>query len=84
MAAPDDNESCHHVQNDPQWCKIKLEKFHFNVLWCYGVITESFPSRNPPGEVGLSLVLPWLYPGSEVPASKRATNLFRWCDLTIV
>ena len=46
------------VQNDPQWCKIKFEEFHFNILWCYGVIKESFlgaaesqPPPPPPGEV---------------------------------
>ena len=42
MSAPKNNESCHHVQNAPQRCKIKLLKFHFHILWCYGVINESF------------------------------------------
>ena len=42
MAALEENENCDHVKNDPQKCKIKLEKFHFNIFWCYGVIEESF------------------------------------------
>ena len=33
----------------PHKCKIRHEKFHFNILWCYGVIKESFSGeRNPP------------------------------------
>ena len=28
MATPEDNETCDHVQNEPQMLKIKLEKFH--------------------------------------------------------
>ena len=61
MAAPEDNENCHHVQNDPQMCKIKLGKFHCDVLWFYGVIKKSFPrgaeSAPPPpqSEVGLKI-----------------------------
>ena len=43
MATPEDNENCHHVENDPHRCKIKLEKFHFDILWCYGVFKEGFP-----------------------------------------
>ena len=43
MAAPEDNENCHHAQNDPQRCKIKLQKFPFNIFWCYRVIKEIFP-----------------------------------------
>ena len=43
MATPEVNENCHHVQNDPHRRKIKLEKFHFDILWSYGVIKESFP-----------------------------------------
>ena len=27
MVAPEDNENCHHVQNDPQRCKTELEIF---------------------------------------------------------
>ena len=38
MATPEVNGNCHHVQNDPHRCKIKLEKFHFDILWCYEVI----------------------------------------------
>ena len=33
MATPENNEICQHVQNEP----IKLEKFHFDILWCYGL-----------------------------------------------
>ena len=58
MAPPETNENCHHVQNDPHRCKIKLEKFHFDILCCYGVIKESLPggvaSNPPPGEIGLN------------------------------
>ena len=60
MATPEVNENCHHVQNDPHRCKIKLEKFHFDNLCCYGVTEESLPGgRNPPppqGEIGLKEV----------------------------
>ena len=41
MATPEFNENCHCVQNDPHRCKIKLEKFHFDTLCCFGVIKES-------------------------------------------
>ena len=41
MATPKINENCHYVQNDPHKCKIKLERFHFDVLWRFGVIKES-------------------------------------------
>ena len=41
----------------PHRCKIKLVKFHFDILWCYGVIKESYPGGgiqpSPPGEIGL-------------------------------
>ena len=37
MAAPEDDENCPHMQNEPQMCKIKLDKFQFNILWCCGV-----------------------------------------------
>ena len=57
MAIPKINESCHYVQNDPHKCKIKLEKFHFD-LCHFGVIKESLPGgRNPPpppGDIGLT------------------------------
>ena len=43
MATPEDNEDCHYVQNHPHKLKIKLEKFHFDIVWCYRVIKESFP-----------------------------------------
>ena len=58
MATPKINENCHHVQNDPHKCKIKLEKFNFDILCRFGVIKESLPEeRNPaPGEIGLTLL----------------------------
>ena len=43
MVTPEINENCHCVQNDPHRCKIKLEKFHFDTLCCFGVIKESLP-----------------------------------------
>ena len=43
VAAPEDNENFHYVENDLQRCKIKLEKSHSNILGCYGVIKKSFP-----------------------------------------
>ena len=48
MATPEINENCRYVQNDPHRCKIKLEKFHFDILSCYGVIKESLPGGPPP------------------------------------
>ena len=59
MATPKINENCHYVQNDPHKCKIKLEKFNFDILCSFGVIKESLPggtesaSPPPPGEIGL-------------------------------
>ena len=57
MATPKINENRHYAQNDPHKCKIKLEKFHFDILCRFGVIKESLPGvRNPPpppGEIGL-------------------------------
>ena len=38
MATPEINENCHYVQNDPHRFKIKPEKFHCDILCCYGVI----------------------------------------------
>ena len=55
MATPEVNENCHHVQNDPHICKIKLEKSHVHILWYYGVIKESLPGGGippPSGEIG--------------------------------
>ena len=59
MAVPEDNEKCHYVQNDPNGVRLHLKKCHFNILWCYGVIKESFSGKRnpplpppPPGEVG--------------------------------
>ena len=46
MATPKIYENCHHVQNDPHKCKIKLEKFHFDILCRFGV-----------GEIGLKSYL---------------------------
>ena len=31
MATLEVNENCHHVQNNPLRCKIKLGKFHFDI-----------------------------------------------------
>ena len=59
MATRKINENCHYVQNHPNKCKIKLEKFHFDILYRFGVIKESLPggadSAPPPplGEIGL-------------------------------
>ena len=49
MATPKINENCHYVQNDSHKCKIKLKKFHFDILSRFGVIKESLPGeeRNP-------------------------------------
>ena len=56
MATPEVNENCPNVQNDPHRCNIKLEIFHFDMLWCYGVIKESLrgvaESCFSPGEIG--------------------------------
>ena len=59
MATPKINENCHYVQNDPHKCKIKLEKFHFDILCRFGVIKESLPGggTRPPGEIGLRLLI---------------------------
>ena len=58
MATPKIHENCYHVQNDPRKCKIKLEKFHFDISCRFGVIKESLPggaeSAPPPGEIGLN------------------------------
>ena len=48
MATPEINDNCHHVQNDLHMRKIKFEKFHFDILCCYGAIKESFRGGNPP------------------------------------
>ena len=55
MATHEINENCHYVQNDPHKCRIKLGKFHFDILWCFGVIKESLPEgwNPPPGEIRL-------------------------------
>ena len=61
MATLEINKNCHCVQNDPHKCKIKLEKFHFDILCCFGVTKESLPGgRNPPpppGEIGLNSLI---------------------------
>ena len=41
MPTPEINESCYYVQHDPHKCKIKPEKFPFNILCRFGVIKES-------------------------------------------
>ena len=48
MATPEVIDNCHYVSNDPHRSKIKLAKFHFDILGRYGVIKESFP-----GDIGL-------------------------------
>ena len=57
MATPETNEKCYYVQHNPHKCKIKLEKFHFDILCRFGVIKESLlggaESAPPPGEIGL-------------------------------
>ena len=56
MSTPENNENCQYVQNDLHKCRIKLGKFHFDILCCFGVVKESLPEggRNPPpGEIGL-------------------------------
>ena len=59
MATPKINENCHYLQNDPHKCKIKREKFHFDILCRFGVIKESLPGgaeSAPPGEIGLTII----------------------------
>ena len=41
MATLEINENCHYVQNDPHRCKIKIEKFHFDILCRFWVIKKS-------------------------------------------
>ena len=43
MATPETNENCHYVQNDPHKFRVKLGKFHYDILCCFGVIKESLP-----------------------------------------
>ena len=45
MPTPKINESCYYVQHDPHKCKIKPEKFPFDILCRFGVIKESLPRR---------------------------------------
>ena len=58
MATPETNEKCYYLQHDPHKCKIKPEKFHFDILCRFGVIKESLLGgggiRPPPGEIGLN------------------------------
>ena len=47
-------------KNNPHRCKIKLEKFHFDILCCYGVIKESLPRGGEMiGEIGLKYLRPF-------------------------
>ena len=55
MAAPEVNENCHHVQNDPRKRKIKLEKCHVDISWFY-VSVNSKPDH-PPATLGDSHIL---------------------------
>ena len=41
MPTPEISESCYCVQHDPHKCKIKPEKFPFDILCRFGVIKES-------------------------------------------
>ena len=56
MPAPEINESCYYVQHDPHKCKIKPEKFPFDILCRFEVIKESLlggaESAPPQGEIG--------------------------------
>ena len=67
------------MQNDPHRFKIKLEKFHCDILCCYGVIKESLPGgRNPPpGEIGLNNVIGCL-------ETKLLTNVMSTKNLGVV
>ena len=60
MATAETNEKCYYMQHDPHKCKIKLEKFHFDILCRFGVIKESLLGgaefAPPPGEIGLKLL----------------------------
>ena len=61
MATPEINENCYFVQNDPHKCKIKLEKFYFDIFCRFGVINESLlgggggAESASPGEIGLNM-----------------------------
>ena len=57
MVAPEDNENCHHLQNDPQRCKVK----NFILISCsvmellreISIGAAEIPPPPPlPGEVG--------------------------------
>ena len=51
------NEYCQYMQYDPQRCKIKMGKFHFIILWRFGVIEERFQGGiHPPPPPGLERV----------------------------
>ena len=60
MATPNINENGHYVQNDSHKCKIKLEKFHCDILCRFGAITVSLPGGRAesalPGEIELSFI----------------------------
>ena len=61
MPTPEINESCYYVKHDPHKCKIKPEKFPFDIFCRFGVIKESLlggaESTPPPGEIGLKVKL---------------------------
>ena len=61
MATPEINENCHYIQNDPFRCKIKLEKFHFDILCCCGVIEKSLP-----GGVGVGVLIVFVSSGTHL------------------
>ena len=56
MGTPKTKKDCRYVLNDFHKCKIKLEKFHFDILCRFGVTKESLPGgKNPPPHGGKSL-----------------------------
>ena len=63
MTTPEVNENCHYVQNDPHRRKIKLEKFHFDILWCSELLRKVSEGRGgvestPLGEIGFMIIRP--------------------------
>ena len=72
MATSDNNGYWQNMQNDRQWCKIKVRKFPFNILWRFGVMDENPGGGGgfrPPVRIGLRsqsimdwvLLTRWLY-----------------------
>ena len=62
MVTPKIYENWNYVQNDSHECKIKLEKFHFDILCHFGVIKESLPGGgiSPPlAKLGCLFIRNW-------------------------